>query len=531
MLKTLESPHPREVPFFVESSSGGKVESISALPEKGTMISEASQPVVSDQKPNTPEHSPDTSPIQAISGSKVEEKARQPVVLNPVPPQQVKQPQGDETASLTEGTITSKDAEGAVLPAVKSDVDLSTEKGAREPRPITPQPASTENTMQNRVIETTQSHVDNVGSVILSSGIPKRCFTVKKVEDPVLNSSSLSEVKSGNKETEPCSAVNNSSSTDTGSQTEVVCNKSNKDISTQPETRPKLEPCGEALSPADLQGKKSLSSLQHGTDDVTNSKQDSSNVQKSDIEPSTPVHPGGEQSQIHFEVHASKTNGEHLQLEIQSSSRPQTPTYGFHPVDSSISGEHASPNSLKFESQLSGEEINTDKQKPDSVTSSDDELTAHAPAEKSEAPSSMSEFVQGRFIVSVTSNRPETPSSDTSEQMKPATLQPVEITLQDVTAAVGSESVPSLTPSSSVESLNSVGSQPGVQNAHASSSSPQNILPDGQSSINMSTLLNKDHPRKNSGQMDLLNDAKIVRQEGEQSKQTGEQVQIRLNLS
>ena len=224
--------------------------------------------------------------------------------------------------------------------------------------------------------------------------------------------------------------------------------------------------------------------------------------------------------EVNFEVQASKAGVNGLQIvPTSSSNRPPTPTYAFRPVDNSNSEEQVLPqHTVKFESQISGEELNADKPKVESVVSSDDELQISAPTEKEGVLPSVSEFVQGRFIVSASSDRPDTPSSETLDQAKPP-LQPVEITLQDVTTAAGIGSNSSLTPSSSMESLNSVGSQPGLQNMHTFSSSPQTILPEGQSSTNLVTVSNKDQARKNGGPNDLLNDVSrqsLGKQEGDQ---------------
>lgn len=499
------------MPFFVDSTATAKVETTPALPEKETSVSEASQqdekqPAVFDQKSNSPEQSPDGSPIQVTT--KAEEKARQPVVLNPVTHQQVLQPQeGKPVPPLAA-------EESAKLP-LKSDLDLAKEIASNELSSVPSQPVST----QNKGLVRTPSPVDSVESVVPPSGTTKRRFIVKKVEDPVLNSSSSSELKLENKETEL--AVNTSSNANISSRSEVASDSSKSDISTQPESEPEQKLSGEAVLPHG-----NLSTSQQISGNANTLQQGQNDVLKSDIQPLMPASPSGDQLQINFEIETSKVNGEQLQLESASSPRPQTPTYAFHPVDNSISDEQALPHNFKFESQLSGEEQNVDKPKSESVASSDDELTANTPTEKSGAPPHVSEFVQGRFIVSMSSDRIETPLLENSEQVKPP-VHPVEITLQDVTGAVGSDSIPSLTPSSSMESLNSVGSQTGAQNAHSFSSSPQTILPEGQSSTNLATVANKDQARKNSGQSDLLNDGvKQVKQEGEQGRQTSEQVQI-----
>ena len=317
-----------------------------------------------------------------------------------------------------------------------------------------------------------------------------------------------------------------SSIEDTSSHTEGASHKPNKDNSIHPETASVQEPSGEEVSQVKLQEGKSLSPVRQDAVDPSTPEHDHSYVQKEENDLPTAALSDGEPLNMHFEVHASKTSGEPLRFDGKNNSRPETPTYGFHPVDSSDSGKPAISNDFKFETQLSGEELTADKQKAESVVSSDDELALSASVEKSGAQPSKSEFVQGRFIVSISTNRPETPISDKLEQVKPTPVQPMEITLQDVTAAVGSVSVPSLTPSSSMESLNSVGSHSGVQTSLAFSSSPQTVIAEGPVFTTMAGGSNKDLPRKNSGQSDLIIDAKMVKQDGEQSKQSSEQVHI-----
>ena len=490
------------MPFFVDNTVIAKAETTSTLSEKETYVLETSQPdekqsAVSDEKPNSPEESPDVSSNQATSvPTKTDEKARQPVVLNPVPQQQVKQPQEDKLVS----------------PA-----DSDNEVGAVKQHLVTPQQLSTESTMQDKRIDNVnQLPVDCVVSVVPPSGNMKKRFTVKKVEDPVLNSNSFSEFKLENNETGPSPAVYADSNTGITSFAEMISDHSSNDISAQPERELKQDVSEKAV----LQGKETQEiavvtiNLQQGHDDIL----------KGDTELLTPAVSGNEQLQIKVKVQTSRTNGEQLQFESTSSSRPQTPTYAFHPLGDTISDGQSSQHHCKFESQLSGEELNPDKLKSESVASSDDELTTSVSTMKSGAPPSGSEYIQGRFIVSVSSDRPETPLSETSEPGKPP---PVEITLQDVTGGVGTDSVPSLTPSSSMESLNSVGSQPGGQSAPSFSSSPHTILPEGQSSTNQASVSNKEPARKNSGQSDILNDtAKLVKQDGEQGRQSNEQVQI-----
>ena len=519
------------MPFFVDSAIGGKPETVSAPTEKRT-ASEPSQQVGSEQKSvvNTHEQSSDTTPVQTKSSSKVEEKTRQPVVLNPVPPQQVKQPQEEKAVSVEEVS------EKAAQPEVKSDLDVSKEQTAQEPRPITPQPVETGNDTQSNVSERSQSPVDTGSSAVPPSENIKTRFTVKKVEDPVLKSSSPPEAKQENKESEPVKPENKeiesvlpvktSSIVDKSSHTEVASHKPNKDNSIHPETASVQEPSGEEVSQVKLKERKSLSPVKQDAVDPSTPEHAHSYVQKEENDLPTAAVSDGEPLNMHFEVHASKISSEPLQFDGKNNSRPETPTYGFHPVDSSVSGKPAISNDFKFETQLSGEELTADKQKAESVVSSDDELALSASVEKSGALPSKSEFVQGRFIVSISTDRPETPLSDKLEQVKPTPVQPMEITLQDVTAAVGSVSVPSLTPSSSMESLNSVGSHSGVQTSLAFSSSPQTVIAEGPVLATMAGGSIKDLPRKNSGQSDLIIDAKIVKQDGEQSKQSSEQVHI-----
>ena len=464
-----------------------KAETTSTLPEKETYVLETSQldekhSAVSDEKPNSPEQSPDVSSNQAPSvPTKTDEKTRQPVVLNPVPHQQVEQPQEDKLVSPAE---------------------LDNEVGAMKEQLITPQQeTATESTIQDKRIDSVnQSPIDSVVSVVSPSGNRKKRFTVKKVEDPV--SYSFSEFKVEDNESGPSSALYASSNTGITSFAEMISDHSSEDISAQRETELKQLVSEKPV----IQGKET----QEIADDTNNLQQGHNDILKGGTELLAPAVSGNGQ-----------TNDEQLQFE---SSRPQTPTYAFHPLGDSISEEQSSQQHYKFESQLSGEELNSDKPKSESVASSDDELTTSASTMKSEAPPSGSEYIQGRFIVSVSSGRPETPLSETSEQGKPT---PVEITLQDVTVAVGADSVPSLTPSSSMESLNSVGSQPGGQSAQSFSSSPHTILPEGQSSTSQTSVSNKEPARKNSGQSDILNDtAKLIKQDGEQGRQSNEQVQI-----
>ena len=482
VLQSSESPHPREIPFFVDSTTAPQTDTTVTLYQKEVFVPEASQPdeklsAVSGQKTSSVEHSP----------------AGSPTCVTPVPTRP-----DDKTMQLEDKT--------APL------VDLDSELVAEELPPVRPQQPSPDTTIQEKEINSL-NHLpgDSVVSVISTPGNTKRRFTVKKVEDPVLISSSLLESKLENKETLP-SLASNANITGT---TEVLSNNSNKDISLNSEPEHKQEFCVEGV----LQGKETQEIgnaviAEGGHDDVPKSGSELTSVVSDK-----------EQSQMKFEVEASKANGEPLLLESTSCERPQTPTYSFLPVENSISDEKSSPHGYKFESQLSGEELNSDKSKPESVASSDDEMTTATV--KSSATLSSSEFVQGRFIVSVSSRRPETPSSENSEQVR-SPAQPMEVTiLQDMSGTVGMDSVPSLTPSSSMESLNSVGSQPGGHTSHSFSGSPQTVLAESQSSTSQASILNKEPVRKNSGQGEFLSDAaKLVKQDGEQGRQSNEQVQI-----
>jgi len=526
------------------------VEVASSQPEHELPVSELSQPdekqsmsTLSEQKVDSPEQPLDvvSQGQQASLPAKAEEKAKQPVVLNPVPHQQA-QPQenkpfctteantniGKESTSVGGELKTGQDLVqkmGLMEPRpvsdeaeLKTSQDLVQKLGFMEPRPVTPQSVSEETSPQTAANSATQrnrteiahSPVSILQPVIPPLGASKKRFTVKKVEDPVLNRSS-SQSKLENNEPEPPSFADSRSNTDRNSENEHIPRISE---SAQQEVSPDA-----AILHADLGREEQLCLTQKVPGDTSSLKQNCHD-DKSDIGQSSSTLHEGEQLEINFEVQASKAGGSCLQIVRTSSTyRPPTPKYAFRPVDNFSSEEQALPHStVKFESQISGEELNPGKPKVESVVSSDDELQVIAFTEKEGVSSSVSEFVQGRFIVSESSDRPDTPSSESSDQAKPP-LQPLEITLQDVTAAAGMGSNSSLTPSSSMESLNSVGSQPCLQYTHAFSSSPQTILPEGQSSSNLVTGSCKEQVRKNSGPNDLLNDISrqsLGKQEGDQ---------------
>ena len=152
-------------------------------------------------------------------------------------------------------------------------------------------------------------------------------------------------------------------------------------------------------------------------------------------------------------------------------------------------------------------------------------------------PVATSEFVKGRFTIRTTGGRPGTPSSD---QSKPEN----EITLQDINSYRSALSTPSLTPSSSMESLNSVGSQQssGQQSAPAwmSASCPQTAE---NAPANAAYLLlgpSKEGTRKQSWQSDSscesLTSGKMAKQSNVendtaivQGKTVNEQVRSKFN--
>ena len=528
------------------------MEVASSKPEHELPVSELSQPdekqsmsTLSEQKVDSPEQPLDvvSQAQQASLPAKAEEKAKQPVVLNPVPHQQAQQPQENKPFSTTEANTnmgkesTSVGAElktgqdhiqkmGLMEPRpvsdeaeLKTDQDLVQKMGFMEQRPVTPQSVSEETSPQTTANSATprdRTEIAHSPVSILQPVIPpleasKKRFTVKKVEDPVLNTRSSSQSKLENNEPEPSSFANSRSNTDRNSENEHIPRK--------PESAQQEVSHDAAIVYADLGREEQLCLTQKVPGDTSSLKQNFHD-DKSDIGQLSSTLHEGEQLEINFEVQASKAGGSCLQIVRTSSTyRPPTPKYAFRPVDNSSSEEQALPhNTVKFESQISGEELNPGKPKVESVVSSDDELPVIAFTEKEGVSSSVSEFVQGRFIVSASSDRPDTPSSESSDQAKPS-LQPLEITLQDVTAAAGMGSNSSLTPSSSMESLNSVGSQPCLQYTHAFSSSPQTILPEGQSSSNLVTGSYKEQVRKNSGPNDLLNDISrlsLGKQEGDQ---------------
>ena len=500
------------------TAASSKVEVASSQPENELPVSEISLPdekqstsPLSEQKVDSPEQPLDvvSQAQQSSLPAKAEEKAKQPVVLNPVPHQQVQQPQENKP----EGNTNMGKVSASVEAELKTGQDLVQKMGLMEPRPVTPQSVSEEASSQTAAnsatqrdrTETSHSPVSISQSVIPPPGSIKKRFTVRKVKDPVINTGSSSESKLENNELEPPSFTNTSSNTDR--------NSDNEHISRKPESAQQEVSDDAAVLHAALGREEQLCLTQKEADDASCSKQNC-HVDKSDTELSSSTLHEGEHLEINFEVQASKAGGNCLQIVRTSNTyRPPTPTYAFRPVDNSSSEEQALPhNTVKFESQISGEELHPGKPKVESVVSSDDELPISAFPEKEGVSSSVSEFVQGRFVVSASSDRPDTPSSGSSDQTKPP-LQTVEITLQDVTLNS------SLTPSSSMESLNSVGSQPCLQHIHAFSSSPQTILPEGHSSTNLVTGSNKEQVRKNSGPNDLLNDISrqsLGKQEGDQ---------------
>ena len=487
--------------------ASGKVEVASSQPENEIPVCEISQPdekqstlTVSEQKVDSSEQPPDVVQ-QASLPAKAEEKAKQPVVLNPVPHQQVQQPPENKPVSTAEGNTNMGKDSVSVDAELKTGQELIVEMGLMEPQSVSEELGSqtaANSAVQSDRTETAHSPVSMLQSDMPPPGATKKRFTVRKVDDPVLNIAPTSESKLGNNELEP-SSVNISSKTDKNPENEYIPRK--------PESELQQELSDDAaVLHANLEREEQLCLAQQVAGDTSSSKQNC-HADKSDIGQSASTLHEGEQLEINFEVQSSKAGVNCLQIiHTSSTCRPPTPTYAFRPVNNSSSEDHALPrNTVKFESQISGEELIPVKPKVEPVLS-DDELPISAPTEK-EGVSSVSEFVQGRFIVSASSDRPDTPSSETSDQAKHP-LRSVEITLQDVTAAAaaGMGSNSSLTPSSSMESLNSVGSQPGLQYVHAFSSSPQTILPEGQSSSNLATGSHKDQVRKNSGPNDLLSD-------------------------
>ena len=508
------------------TAASSKVEVASSQPENEIPVCEISQPdekqstlTVSEQKVDSSEQPPDvvSQAQQASLPAKAEEKAKQPVVLNPVPHQQVQQPQENKPASTADGNTNMGKDSASVDAELKTGHDLILEMGLMEPQSVSEESGSqtaTNSSTQSDRTETAHSPVSMLQSVIPPTGATKKRFTVRKVEDRILNIAPTSESKLGNNEPEP-PAVNTRSNTDKKPENEHIPGK--------PESELQQELSDDAaVLHTNLEREEQVCLAQQVAGDTSSSKQNC-DTEKSDIGQSSSTLHEGEQLEINFEVQASKAGVNCLQvIRTSSTYRPPTPTYAFRPVDNSSSEDHALPrNTVKFESQISGEELYPGKPKVESVLSSDDELPASAPTEKEGVSSSVSEFVQGRFIVSASSDRPDTPSSETSDQAKHP-LQPLEITLQDVKTAAGMGSNPSLTPSSSMESLNSVGSQPGLQYVHAFSSSPQTILPEGQSSSNLVAGSHKDQVRKNSGPSDLPSD--ISRQSF--GKQEADQVGI-----
>ena len=493
ILQSLESPNPREVPFFEDSTATAKTELTSSVTDRHDSISGASHldeklSVLSDQKPSSPEKCP------ASESSKLDEKAKQPVVLNPVSQQQ-------QVSQLQEGGQVSAE-------------HLSSEPAALQQNSTTVQPAATESAAQDGGIDGENKTVDCIPAPEMSSPVKtSKRFTVKKVEDPVVNNFSSSEVKLGNSPMEPIVSGTSDSNPGPPSANEVASEDSNnvtQYIHTEPEI--KMEMVEEVFLPDKKSAAPGVEQTRSG------------DIQKPSADITSAAVSSVESSQADTDIESAKDDIEQQQVKSSRTFQSHMPSNVFVPVDDSNSEEQILMRDTKFEAGLSSEELHCERLKAESVDSlDDDQTTSGAAAKLPGAPLSACEFVQGRFIVSVSSSRPETPSSDTSEQAKPP-IQPVEITLQDVANKVGIDSAPSLTPSSSMESLNSVGSQQGSHLTHPVSGSPQTIMTETQNAS--SQVGNKEAPaRKNSGHSDGLSDTvKLVKLEGEQGKQTNEQV-------
>lgn len=470
--QSMESPHPRELPFFVDSAVKGATDVTSVLVERQNSVPGAAQAdeklsIVSDQKPSSPEKCPD-------DGWSSDEKAKQPVILNPVTQQQQVSLPGEDKV------VSAEDFSGNLSALDQHSTALQT---------------CTENTAQGRG-DVNQTALFTPVPDVSTSANARRRFTVKKVEDPVNNSLSSSEANLENTQDETLSSGNSDSNAGSVSANEVVTAELNKVIPVQAEPDLKQDLSGETFW------------HRKETQQTAVEIALKSDIEKSSSDLRTSDGLGEDLCQTNLTIESAS---EQLSLKPLSIARSQTPINAFLPVDNSSSVEQTSQHNCKFECGLPGEELISDKLKPESVVSSDDELTTSGGAAKlAGAPLSAS--------------RPETPSSDSSEQMKPP-IQPVEITLQDVTSTVGLDSVPSLTPSSSMESLNSVGSQQGGQSVLPFSGSPQTIPAEGQTTVVQ--VSNKEPARKNSGQSDIFHDAaKLAKQEGEMGRQANEQKKV-----
>ena len=125
--------------------ASSKVEVSSSQPENEIPVCEKLQPdekqsmlTVSEQKVDSSEQPPDvvSQAQQASLPAKAEEKAKQPVVLNPVPHQQVQQPPENKPVSTAEGnTNMSKDCASGVA-ELKTGQDLILEMGLMEPQSV-----------------------------------------------------------------------------------------------------------------------------------------------------------------------------------------------------------------------------------------------------------------------------------------------------------------------------------------------------------------------------------------------------------
>ena len=147
------------------TAASSKVEVASSQPENEIPVCEISQPdekqstlTVSEQKVDSSEQPPDvvSQAQQASLPAKAEEKAKQPVVLNPVPHQQVQQPQENKPASTADGNTNMGKDSASVDAELKTGHDLILEMGLMEPQPVRPQSVSEESGSQTATNSSTQ---------------------------------------------------------------------------------------------------------------------------------------------------------------------------------------------------------------------------------------------------------------------------------------------------------------------------------------------------------------------------------------
>ena len=499
ILQTLESSHPGDVPFFVETGTSVE-ETVTVQPEQYSSAVEISQSTenrpFSEPKSIFREH----HPLEVVSESpstttqaKMEEKAKEHVILDPAHPQKL--PHEDKPVfPFEDNNLVSENCDSNDSQLHRTSITEAELKTTHSSSECSPQDNGEAKCAKKA--EITELFYGSVESVRPAGNAEKR-FNVQKVEESALDQEQEIPMKS--------TAVDEKHDESTSLT---------KDNSASPKSVTEQKLSNESVQRGMLSRSDLLSPLEQMTDLRKQEFSDLHVGHKVLLAPSE-----CQEEQRDFEVNHLRKNSDKLELVPSAipSQWPECPTYGFQPVNDSVSQEQSL---TTVESHLTSEELAKEEQKPECVWPSENVSTTIALIENTSAVLSKNEVVQGRFVVSSTSARPLTPCVD---QNKPA-VQTVEVTLQDfVTAGV----TPSITPSSSLESLNSVGSQAGILSTHASSSSPQTTPPEVNTIVNQLVASCKEAGKKQIGLGEAPSEgvrSQTGKQDGDQGKLPSDQV-------